>query len=81
MKYWERELFQLIASFESQFGHRPSAILAWRDAYRRITSDCRNVVMHRSGPVIYRGIEVLRVDAPGDRIILDGGVICRDWED
>lgn len=81
MKYWERELWQLISSFESQFGHRPSAILAWRDAYRRITSDCRNVVMHRSGPVIYRGIEVLMVDATGTRIVLDGGKLDRDWEE
>jgi hypothetical protein len=81
MRFWERELLQLIASFEAKFGHRPTAILAWQEAYSRITSDCRNVVRHRSGPVVYRGIEVLMVDAPGTRIVLDGGKLARDWEE
>lgn len=81
MKHWERELLQMIASFEAKFGHRPSAILAWRGAYSRITADCRDVVRHRNGPVTYRSMEVLRVDAPGDRIVLDGGLLCQDWED
>lgn len=81
MTFWERELLQLIATFEGQFGCRPTAILAWSDAYSRITSDCRNVVRRKYGPALYRGIEVLRVDAPGDRIILDGGVLDRDWEE
>lgn len=81
MKSWERELATMIAAFEARFGHRPTAILARHDAYGRITADCRNVVRQKYGPVLYRGIEVLRVDAPGDRIILDGGVLDRDWEE
>ena len=82
MKYWERELIQLIAAFEGQFGCRPTAILAWSDAYSRIRADWQNAVVHRDGRrITWRGFEVLRVDAPGDRIILDGGVLDRDWEE
>ena len=82
MEYWERELRQLISSFEAQFGCRPTAILAWNDAFSRIRSDWQNVVVQRfSGKVIWRGYEVLRVDAPGDRIVLDGGVLFRDYEE
>ena len=82
MTFWERELLQLIAAFEGQFGCRPTAILAWSDAYSRIGADWQNVVVRRDGPkVFWKGIEVLRVDAPGDRVILDGGVLDRDWEE
>lgn len=82
MKYWERELRQLISSFEAQFGCRPTAILAWNDAYSWIRSDWQNVVVQRfSGKIIWRGYDVIRVDAPGDRIVLDGGVLDRHWEE
>lgn len=81
MAYWERELRQMLATFEARNGSSPTAILAWGDAYRRITSDCRNAVRKRSGPVRYRGIDVLRVDAPGDRIVLDGGRMLCEYEE
>lgn len=82
MKAWERELVQLISGFESKFGCRPTAILAWRDAYSRIKADWQNVVIRKNGPKIYwKGDEVLRVDAPGDRIVLDGGALFRDYEE
>lgn len=82
MKYWERRLALLISGFISQFGCEPTAILAWNDAYARIKADWKNVVTHRgSHRITWKGYEVLRVDAPGDRIILDGGVLVRDWEE
>lgn len=82
MSAWQRELALLISGFIAQFGCSPTAILAWNDAYSRIRADWRNVVVHKgSGKIVWKGYEVLRVDAPGDRIILDGGVLCRDWED
>lgn len=80
MKYWERELAQLISGFISQFGCEPTAILARHDAYSRIKADM-NTVRCRDGRVIWKGYEVLLVDAPGDRIILDGGVLDRGWEE
>lgn len=82
MKHWERELVLLINAFEDEFGCSPTAILAWNDAYSRIKADWQNVVICKGSPkIIWKGIEVLLVDAPGDRIVLDGGVLDRDWEE
>lgn len=80
MSAWQRELALLISGFISRFGCSPTAILAWNDAYSRIKSDI-NTVRRRDGRVIWKAIEVLRVDAPGDRIILDGGVLDQGWEE
>lgn len=82
MKSWERELIQMMIAFEDEFDRRPTAILAWNDAYRRIKADWQNVVLRKGSPkIIWKGLEVLRVDAPGDRIVLDGGKLDLDWED
>lgn len=82
MKYWERELTVLIAGFEEEFGCRPTAILAWNDAYDRFRADWQNTVVYKgSRRVTWKGYEVLRVDAPGDRIVLDGGMLDRGWEE
>ena len=82
MKRWEQELAHMIGRFVDQFGCAPTAVLAWNDAFNRIRSDSLNVVRRKGSPKItWRGYEILRVDAPGDRIILDGGLLCRDYEE
>lgn len=83
MKAFERRLEKMIFRYALENGRGPTKILAWDDAYNRIASDWQNVVVRRDGPkIVWKGLEVLRVDAPGDDMILVGNseiFVSEDW--
>lgn len=74
MNHFEKQLMIRIHDYTKHNGRRPAAILAWNDAYARIRSDWQNVVVYRDRKtLVWKGCEVLRVDAPGDNVhLLDG---------